>query len=459
MTGRLLTNVFNTLNQLTKVTDGNDGTHADLVYTIDGLLSTLTYPNGVRVEYGYDGGNRLTTVLHRVVLTSVVLISYTAIYDNGNRITSVTESPSGDVTSFGYDNADNLLSETRTGTKPYSGTYTYDKTNRRKTAVVVTNGTTTHNGTYTYDGAGRLTQVVDSATSTTEVYTWNNDGTLATSPGSGYTKVFGYDEEGHLTSIGHNVAGTVTTLYQYGYGADGNRRWRKDLAGNVWTWFPCGVACSAGELVEQTSDLTGTTWATSGLYLRAGGGCSSQLVRRNTEYHHPDLSNNVGIITNATGTILSNRLYDNFSVARYVSGTSVTQSVTVCEITIDETILASSGARDAYLPGRDVTLMAQAANTPNCHCGCKGKGGKKCHCGQPKPPPPPKLKTCFYLCPKGVPRLYLYTVPLGCDYTNCTLVAGPATCAKIMNLFVPDVPGLFLNKPGCGAGSIYPLLG
>ena len=48
VTGRLLTNVFNTLNQLTKVTDGDDATHADLVYIIDGLLSTLTYPNGRR---------------------------------------------------------------------------------------------------------------------------------------------------------------------------------------------------------------------------------------------------------------------------------------------------------------------------------------------------------------------------------------------------------------------------
>ena len=323
VTGRLLTNVFNTLNQLTKVTDSNDSTHADLVYTIDGLLSTLTYPNDVRVEYGYDGGNRLTSITHRVVSTSAVLIFYTAVYDNGNRITQITESPSGDVTSFGYDNADNLLTETRTGTKPYSGSYTYDKTNRRKTAVVITNGTTTHNGTYTYDGAGRLTQVVDSATSTTEAYTWNVDGTLASSPGSGYTKVFGYDEEGHLTSIGHLVGTTTTTLFQYGYGADGNRRWRKDLAGNVWTWYPCGVACSAGELVEQTSNLTGTTWATSGLYMRAGGGCSSQLIRRNSEYHHIDLLGSYGVITNSTGTVLSSNIYDVLNVQRFTSGSAV----------------------------------------------------------------------------------------------------------------------------------------
>ena len=366
VTGRLLTNVFNTLNQLTKVTDGNDSTHADLVYTIDGLLSTITYPNGIRVEYGYDGGNRLTTVVHRVVLTSVVLISYTAVYDNGNRITSITELPSGDVTSFGYDNADNLLSETRTGTKPYSGTYTYDKTNRRKTALVVTNGTTTHNGTYTYDGAGRLTQVVDSATRLTEVYTWNADGTLATSPGSGYTKVFGYDEEGHLTSIGHNVAGTVTTLYQYGYGADGNRRWRKDLAGNVWTWYPCGVACSAGELVEQTSDLTGTTWATSGLYLRAGTGCSSQLMRRNSEYHHADMMGNYGVITNSTGTILSSNLYDSFRVQRFTGGSAVSSSRFKNARTDVEALLATGSC---FSNGERGIVLAYDCQSDDCyHC-------------------------------------------------------------------------------------------
>jgi len=353
--------------------------NADLVYTIDGLLSTLTYPNGIRVEYGYDGGNRLTTVVHRVVLTGVVLISYTAVYDNGNRITSITELPSGDVTSFGYDNANNLLSETRTGTKPYSGTYTYDKTNRRKTALVVTNGTTTHNGTYTYDGAGRLTQVVDSATGLTEVYTWNNDGTLASAPGSGYTKVFGYDEEGHLTSIGHNVAGTVTTLYQYGYGADGNRRWRKDLSGNVWTWYPCGVACSAGDLVEQTSNLTGTTWATSGLYLRAGGGCSSQLIRRNSEYHHEDFLGDYGVITSGTGTILSNNLYDAFQVQRFSSGTAVSSSRFMAAKTDVEGLLFAN--TDYTIAQRDLALTVtsqassrtktQNAGYDQCRQGCR----------------------------------------------------------------------------------------
>ena len=43
----------------------------------------------------------------------------------------------------------------------------------------------THNVAYSYDNGGRLAQVIDSATNppTTELYAWNNDNTLASSPG------------------------------------------------------------------------------------------------------------------------------------------------------------------------------------------------------------------------------------------------------------------------------------
>jgi len=29
------------------------------------------------------------------------------------------------------------------------------------------------------------------------------------------------------------------------------------MMANKWIWYPCGVACSAGELVEMSSDLSG----------------------------------------------------------------------------------------------------------------------------------------------------------------------------------------------------------
>ena len=300
---------------------------AAYTFTVDGQVATCVYPNNTKVTYGYNQAGRLTTLTHTIGSTGVLLVGYAAQYDAGGRITQITETPSGDVTQFTYDGANNLLSETRTGTKPYSGAYTYDRSNRRKTARVITNGITTHNGAYSYDGAGRLSQVVDSATGLTEVYTWNPDGTMASSPGpagSGYSLLFGYDEEQHLTSLQHNTGGTITTAYQYGYAADGGRRWRKDLANNLWTWYPCGVACNAGELVEQTSDLTGNVWTTSALYLRVGNGCSSKIIRRNNEYHHVDMLGVYALISNSTASIVSNALYDAFGLQRFSSGTAVT---------------------------------------------------------------------------------------------------------------------------------------
>ncbi len=203
----------------------------------------------------------------------------------------------------------NLLSEVRTGARSYSGTYTYDTSGKRLTAVVATNGVTTHNGTYTYDGAGRLITVVDTATSTTESYVWNNDGTLASSPGPGYTRNFTYDEEGRLLSIARNAQ----VVYQYGYGYDG-RRWRKDILNNVWTWYPCGVACTAGDLVEETSDLTGNVWTASASYLRAGGGCSNRIISRSGETHHIDLIGVAGVMANSISTIVSSHLYYALSI-------------------------------------------------------------------------------------------------------------------------------------------------
>lgn len=136
---------------------------------------------------------------------------------------------------------------------------------------MVIDGTTVHDGQYSYDGAGRLYEVYDTAPNppVTEDYTWNDDGTLASSPGPGYTIYWGWNEERQLVSITHGT----TLAYQQAFGADGNRRWVKDIANNLWTWYACGVACGAGELIEETSDLTGGTWATSALYLRVGGGC------------------------------------------------------------------------------------------------------------------------------------------------------------------------------------------
>ena len=78
VTQRSISNTFNTLQQLSRVTDGSDLTYADYTYTADGQASTALYPNGIRVEWGYDSAGRIGSILHRVVSTNVVLIGCSA---------------------------------------------------------------------------------------------------------------------------------------------------------------------------------------------------------------------------------------------------------------------------------------------------------------------------------------------------------------------------------------------
>ena len=58
----------------------------------------------------------------------------------------------------------------------------------------------------------------------------------------------------------------------------------------------------------------------SATYLKGVG-----LVRRNNEFHHFDVLGTAGVITDASGAVLSSNVYDAFGVARYVSGNAQTQ--------------------------------------------------------------------------------------------------------------------------------------
>jgi hypothetical protein len=102
-------------------------------------------------------------------------------------------------------------------------------------------------------------------------YTWNANSTLATYPYPGYTRKLSYDEEGRLTKISRQTSTSTTPVFEYGYGFDGNRRWRKNLAGNTWDWYPCGVACCAGELVTMRSTNGGASWSASKLSISEQG--------------------------------------------------------------------------------------------------------------------------------------------------------------------------------------------
>jgi YD repeat-containing protein len=226
-------------------------------------MTRETFSNGVYSQYGYDWASRLTSLNHKKSSDNSVILRYSATYDNANRLLTSTESPVAATTTYAYDDANRLTSEDRTGSNPYLSDYAYNADGQRATGFRSEDGVTSHDGTYTYDNADELTLVVEEASGSAvnENYTWYDDGTLKTYPGPGYTRLLDYDEEGRLASIKRDNGTTQTLAYEYAYGFDGGRRWRKDYDNNMWNWYPCGVACAAGELVVLQNSIGGSNWS------------------------------------------------------------------------------------------------------------------------------------------------------------------------------------------------------
>jgi YD repeat-containing protein len=233
-------------------------------YDPRGRKTKETFSNGVSSAYAYDNASRLTSLNHKKTIDNSLVLGYAATYDAASRILTSTESPNSATTTYAYDDANRILSEDRTGAAPYSSDYSYNSRGLRAYAFHSEDGVESQDATYSYDDASRLTHIVESASGSpvTLPFTWWNDDTLKTYPSVGVTKVMDYDEDGNLLSIKDDNGSTQTTRFEYGYGFDGNRRWRKDHANNKWNWYPCGAACCAGDLLVLQSDLSGSSWST-----------------------------------------------------------------------------------------------------------------------------------------------------------------------------------------------------
>lgn len=135
---------------------------------------------------------------------------------------------------------------------------------------------------------------------------------------------------------------------------------RKNIINDLWTWYPCGVACGAGEMIEETSDLTGSSWSTSGQYLRAGGGCSSLLIRRKSttddEYHHVDIIGAYGVITNGTVNIISSCIYDKFKVPLYSQGNIMSDQISTNYVLTNDDLVSIQNNNNFILPTRSLVI-------------------------------------------------------------------------------------------------------
>lgn len=198
-----------------------------------GLVGWSSGPGRLTTSYAYDDANRLATTMFAngavetktyasttKDLSSVVhvksgttLSSHTYTYDSeGKRLTETL--PGSVVITYGYDDADQLTSESKSG-GAYSLTYTYDNAGNRATKY---NGTITE--TYAYDNAEKFTGVTWSGGS--KSYSYDNAGNCTSVTNGGTTTYLTWDAESRLKTVA--VGGSTVTTNAYNIPFASNHR-------------------------------------------------------------------------------------------------------------------------------------------------------------------------------------------------------------------------------------------
>lgn len=127
--GGITTYAYDVANQLTQITD-SDGRIYQYSYDTDGNLTQLLYPNSTTANLTYDTNHRLLSLINQDA-AGAPFASATYAYDQAGRR---TQADFLDATvTYGYDAANRLIRETRTGTSPMMNTYTYDQAGNRTT--------------------------------------------------------------------------------------------------------------------------------------------------------------------------------------------------------------------------------------------------------------------------------------------------------------------------------------
>jgi RHS repeat-associated protein len=261
-------------------------------YDDGGRLTRKTFHNGAYTAYVYDSRNRPTNVNHRTSSNGVIS-SDTNTYDDAGNL--LTRNLNGVTTTFGYDDIDQLTSESRTG---YSASYTYDANGNRtsKTLGGVTD-------TYIVDDADKLTSITRNGTT---------------------IKSYGYDAGGRTTSV-VTSAGTTTLAYDYSDRITGITY--PNSSTNTFTYN--GLDSRVGKV-----DSSGTfTYKRDGAYvtdpvLSDGGAnytpATSEKRGGTTSHYMHDRMGTLNRVINSAQTNTHTRAYDAFGMLTSSAGTSAT---------------------------------------------------------------------------------------------------------------------------------------
>jgi RHS repeat-associated protein len=267
-------NEYNKVTQVTLITNSTDQSNPDAgssvvldsyAYDPAGLLASTTDALGRITNDAYDPGERLIAVTQTDASTSPTTGRQTAYgYDNAGNLTSLTRSGlSGgqivhsSVTTDTIDPADRLTQQTVDPTGLDRATsYSYDADNHT-TQATITQGSSSSATSYGYDTAGnRTSQTVHDGSSnlvTTWTYDQNGQPLTVTDPRGNatganpadYTTTYTYNEAGQLSSVTGppvqvqtytaQTPATTQPVTTYGYNTYGDLTQQHDPDNNLTT--------------------------------------------------------------------------------------------------------------------------------------------------------------------------------------------------------------------------------
>ena len=253
---------------------------------------SVTDPLSHTTTYGYDAASQFTTITKG---TQTVTLAY----DDAGRRTSLTY-PNGVVTSYGYDNANRVLSIThvKAPTTIESLTYTYDPTGNRLSqtranAAASNLPTAVAAAQITYDAANELLRWNNA----TNNLTYDNNGNLATETVGGVTTTYTWDSRNRLTGI--SKTGLTASFVYDGLG----RRKSKTVNGSTTGFWYDGN--------DMYAELSGTT--PSFTYIR-GLNIDEPYVRKGAsdEFYETDALGSSVALTNSAGASQTTYTYEPF---------------------------------------------------------------------------------------------------------------------------------------------------
>lgn len=333
--------VYDDLSRLISTTKNSQTTS----YAYDAMQRTkITYPSGEEVNYTYDSLHRLTNV-NSSSLSSPISYSY-----NKDSQLSSTDYGNGIVQNISYANnlMVNKIDYVKSSTSILKYDYGYNETNLMITKSISRQGAIQSDDTYDFDNRNRLsskntvpTFVFDSSNNLVsrtngDVITYNSmsQATSLDNSVDGKNFDFAYDARGNRTKNTENAISSSTEndyIYnvanqlveaklganpppgnektiQYSY--DGN-----GLLSQKIQQSNSSSSISENYVWDSNTDIAKLLEDDSHIYIYGNGLAPLAQVNKNSdavEYFHGDSTENIGLVTDETGTSVAEYNYDEY---------------------------------------------------------------------------------------------------------------------------------------------------